>query len=124
MFRSGDRSVRRTAARFLAVAFIVAACSGSGTSTDGGPDAVGDGGAGAGGAIGAAGRGGEGGAAGEAGAGGTGGGGGGTCTANPAGNAQCTNATLSHLYLCSGSLVPARCTFLYAGDTVAAYCCP
>jgi hypothetical protein len=122
MFRSGDRSVRRTAARSLAVALIVAACSGSGMSTDGGPGAVGDGGAGAGRAIGTAGRGGEGGAAGEAGTGGTGGGG--TCTASPAGNAQCTNATLSHLYLCSGNLVPAPCTFLYAGDTVAAYCCP
>ena len=122
MFRSGDRSVRRTAARFLAVAFIVAACSGSGMSTDGGTDAVGDGGARAGGAIGTAGRGGEGGAAGAAGTGGTGGGG--SCTAMPAGDTQCTNATLSHLYFCSGTLVPARCTFLYAGDTFAAYCCP
>jgi hypothetical protein len=111
--------------RGLAVALIVAACSGSGASTDGGPDAVGDGGAGAGGEIGTAGRGGAGGAAGEAGTGGTGGsGGGGTCTPSPAGDTQCTNATLSHLYFCTGTLVPARCTFLYAGDTFAAYCCP
>jgi hypothetical protein len=128
----------------LGVALIVAACSGSSTSTDGGQDTVvdggggtggaagsagsggggttGAGGGGAGGALGTAGRGGNGGAGGGAGTGGASGGG--TCTPNPANDAQCTMATLSHFFLCSGTLVPARCALLYAGNAVAAYCCP
>lgn len=125
----------RAVAISFGVALIVAACSGSGMSTDGGHDTVGDGGGetggsgttgaagdGAGGAIGMSGRGGNSGVGGGAGTGGAAGGG--TCTSNPANDAQCTMATLSHFFLCSGTLVPARCALLYAGNAVAAYCCP
>jgi len=33
-------------------------------------------------------------------------------------------ASLSHFFLCTGTLVPAPCSVLYTGDAVAAYCCP
>jgi hypothetical protein len=77
------------------------------------------------GGVGVAGTGGRSGAGGAAGATGTGGsGGGGTCTRNPDGDSVCTMPSLTQFYLCTGNLTPARCMFLYAGDTIAAYCCP
>ena len=139
-----NRPVKRDAA-WLVVGALVAALAGCGGSTPGadsgtmgaaGAGAAGSGpgggsGAGgvpAGGASGAMAGGGGSGTSGSAGtAGGTGGGGtggGGTCTRNAANDAQCTMATLSHFFLCTGTLVPARCSLLYAGNAVAAYCCP
>jgi hypothetical protein len=121
------RSASATVGFLLGIALTVAACSGSGMPADGGPDgaragAGGGGTGGAGGAAGTAGGGGMGGAAGGAGTGGSAGGG--SCTSNPAGDAQCTMPTLTHFFLCTGGLVPARCAVLYVGDVVTAYCCP